>query len=103
MKTQRESATLQGHGGSLEMDLEDFCNALLTLEDLGWQPEQSRLNYLAVGAVVSEQDAANLARAADSVFMAISNNSNAVTRPISFQKLLEFGAFCLKGGFKIVG
>src|SRR5215469_13033747 len=97
----RRSAILQRSGGSLKMDLDDFCNTLLTLEDLGWQPEQSRLNYLAIGAVVSEDDAANLARAAESLFGALSNNPNVVTRPISVKKLLEFGAFCFNGGFRI--
>jgi hypothetical protein len=102
MRKRRKSAMLKGSGGDLEIGLPDLCNILLTLEDLGWRPEQSRLNYLAVGVIVSEQDARNLSQAADSVFAVLSNNPEAIKRPVGIQKLCEFGTFCLKGGFQII-
>jgi hypothetical protein len=101
-KKPRKSAILEGPGGRLEICLPDLCNILLTLEDLGWHPEQSRIAYLATGVVVSDGDAANLARAADSVLPVISENPRAVDSRASIQKLLEFGAFCLTGGFRII-
>ena len=102
MRKQRKSATLKGRGGDLEITLPDLCNILLTLEDLGWCPEQSRLNYLAVGIIVSEQDAKNLSQAADSLFAVISKNPEAIKRPVSLEKLCTFGAFCFNGGFQII-
>lgn len=102
MRKQRKSAILKGLTGDLEIALPELCNILLTLEDLGWRPEQPRVNYLAVGSVVSNQDATNLSQAADSLFAVLSNNPEAIRRPVSIQKLCEFGAFCLNGGFRII-
>src|SRR5579862_4875131 len=102
MRKQRNSAILKGPGGEFEIGLPDLCNILLTLEDLGCHPEQSRLNYLAVGVVVSIQDAANLSQAADSLFAVLSNNPETIKRPVAIQELCEFGSFCLNGGFQII-
>jgi hypothetical protein len=102
LKKQRNSAMLRGPSGDLEIGLPDFCNILLILEDLGWHPEQSRLNYLAVVVIVSKQDATNRSQAADSLFAILSNNPGAIKRPVSIQNLCEFGAFCLNGGFQII-
>jgi hypothetical protein len=68
----------------VEVDTEDWCKILLTLEDCGWRPEQSRLAYLAPNAVVSEVDSMNLVEASDNLREAAAGN------------------FCRSGGFCIL-
>lgn len=93
---------LEGQHGRVEVDAEDWCKILLTLEDCGWRPEQSRLAYLAPNAVVSEVDSMNLVKASDNLLDAAADNPAILARQTNINKLAEVVNFCRSGGFRIL-
>lgn len=93
---------LDGPQGRYEIDPKDWCTILLTLEDCGWRPEQSRLAYLASDVVVSDLDSMNLARAADNFLESVADNPAIMARHPNLDKLAEVVSFCESGGFRIL-
>lgn len=93
----REKATLEVHP-------HQWPAVLLALQDAGWEPSRSSLWYLAPGTMVSVEEAQEMSRVADLLFVAPLDDPRwalSLGRGLDFRVFIQVREFLKLGAFRI--
>lgn len=83
---------------TLVLEAPVWAEILLIASKWGWQPTQPTFHFLGSNVEVQPDDARSLAAIVERIWTAMSDDPDLhIDAPID--KLLEVGAFCLKGPF----
>lgn len=89
---------------TLELDPHQWPCVLLALQDAGWKPQRSSLGYLAVGTIVSDDEALEMSRVADLLFDAPFDDPRwalSLQRSLEMSVFIEVREFLKLGAFRI--
>ncbi|MDX1594369.1 MAG: hypothetical protein R3298_08970 [Gammaproteobacteria bacterium] len=98
--TRRETTLKNGLGTVYRAERGFWIHALMLAHDYGWRPETLRTSYLAPDFFVSAEDARNMHRALERLFMqALLDPSQVFPVPVDMAELHRFKEFIAGGEF----
>lgn len=87
----------------VSLSASDWTNILLQASRSGWRPERPTYFFIASGFDVLEREALALARTIEDMWATASEDpfSTALEPTLELATLMEVGAFCLGGAFRV--